>query len=454
MRNIVFAALVSTALAPLTALAQDDTQSQSQQQPRVQGLQDATQSGQQSGAQQLRAVELMDRQVITPQDEQAGSIVGVVQNNQQQFVVVELRADQTRVLVPVERMQVQGQQLVLSGDDLRGARQWQDDMQATYTPVPEQETIRLASASRSGQQQQAQSGQQTTQQTTQQQQTAQTDQGGAQILVEQQPAQVNVQQQPPQIIVRQAPPTIIVQQPQPEIIVRMPEPQVSVAQQQPEVRVEQAQPQVQTNQPQAMVSTEQAQPQVSFERTGEPQVQFQEEQGQPQIRIERMAANESGQQQQAGQKSQQQASQQQASNQGSQQQSGSGFNRERIRQAFGVGQQQQQQGQAGQPQQVAASDLSGMQVYGSDGQAVGTVSRVLRDPTQQEKHYVLLQFSNEAEFGASQVVLPLERLAMQDNKLMVRGVTEQDLQAMETNISAQSFPQVAQDQMINIGGTP
>jgi len=43
---------------------------------------------------------------------------------------------------------------------------------------------------------------------------------------------------------------------------------------------------------------------------------------------------------------------------------------------------------------------------------------------------------------------------MQDGKLMVRGVTEQGLQAMETNTNAQSFPQVARDEMINIGGIP
>jgi hypothetical protein len=85
---------------------------------------------------------------------------------------------------------------------------------------------------------------------------------------------------------------------------------------------------------------------------------------------------------------------------------------------------------------------------------LGKVSRVLQDPTQQDRHYVLLQFNDQAEFGTGQVILPLERLAMQGDKLMVHGVTEQDLQAMETNTNAQNFPQVAQDEKINIGGTP
>ncbi len=417
MRNLIFVALLSsTALVPGIVKAQEENQQIRQQ------------NGQErpAGEQQVRAIELVSMPVVNDQNRRAGIVAGVVERDQQQYVVIETADDRDMLMVELENVRMQGGQLAVSATSLDNAQPWRDDMQASYTPVPEQEPVTLAAIRQEGQQgmQQAQGSQQAQ---------------GAQITVEQQPAQVMVEQQPPQIIVRQAPPTIIVQQPQPEIIVRMPEPQVAVSQQQPQVQIEQPEPEVQTNQAQARVSTQQAQPQVRFERTGEPRVQFQEEQGQPRIRIERM----------------QEGQQQQASRQGTgQQQAGTlRLDQERVRQAFEVGG-QQPQGANAQQQQVAASDLAGMQVYNGRGETLGRVDRVLQDPTQRDRHYVLLQTDQSFGFDQNQVILPLERVSMRNNRLVVTGVTESDLQAMQDTGNLSAYPQVAQGEMVNVGGTP
>lgn len=439
MRNLIFAALLSsTALVPGVVQAQENNQQLRQQ------------SGQEqrAGERQVRAIELVSMPVVDDQNQRAGTVAGVVERDQQQYVVIETAQERNMVMVEIENVRMQGGQLALSAASLRSGQPWRDDMQSSYTPVPEQEPVTLAAMQQGGQ-----GASQETQ--------------GALITVEQQPAQVMVEQQPPQIIVRQAPPTIIVQQPQPEIIVRMPEPQVSVNQQQPQVQIEQPEPEVQTNQAQAMVSTQQAQPQVTFERTGEPQVQFQEEQGQPKIRVERMQAGQQqaaqrrdGQQQSgstqqaAGQRqAAQQSGQQQQAGQEQQQAGAQGFDQERVRQAFEVGG-QQQQGASGQRQQVAASDLAGMQVYNGRGETLGRVDRVLQDPTQRDRHYLLMQTDQSFGFDQNQAILPLERVSMQDNRLVVSGVTESDLEAMQVSGDLSAYPQVAQGEMVNVGATP
>jgi sporulation protein YlmC with PRC-barrel domain len=68
-------------------------------------------------------------------------------------------------------------------------------------------------------------------------------------------AQVDVQQAPPQVNIQQPAPDVSVQQRPPEVTVTQPEPQVNVQQAQPEITVQQ-----------------QGEPQVNIERQGEPQI--------------------------------------------------------------------------------------------------------------------------------------------------------------------------------------
>ena len=398
MKNLLFAALLgSTAMIPVAASAQ---QAQPQGQPQQQQMQQG-QPAQQGQLQEMPVGDLMDREVVSQQGEPVGRVAGVVEREgQEPFLLIEMQQDQSRVLLPLERVNMQGEQLVAQGIGqdgmIQGAQAFDEQQQAEYTEVEAEQSVQVRG------QMQAQAGQQ----------QAQRDPTGALISVDQQPAQVSVQQQPPQIIVRQAPPTIIVQQSQPEIIVRMPEPQVAVTQPEPQVQVEQAQPRVTTDQAQAMVRTEQAQPQVTFERTGEPQIQFQEEAGQPRIRIERMAE---GEQQQAQQQPAQQTQAQRDS-----------------REFFGVGQEPQSTGAVGtaQQQDMAVADIEGRDVYNYEGEELGTVERIIQDP-QSQQFFVVVSHGGFLGLGSEEVVMPLERMVMQgDDRLMIQGVTEEDLEAM------------------------
>jgi ribosomal 30S subunit maturation factor RimM len=413
MKHILFAALLgSTAMMPAAASAQQAQPQQGQPQMQQQQAQQPgqMQPGQQPGQMQAGQLhempvgELMEREVVSEQGEPIGTVAGVVdREGQEQFIVIEMLQDQSQILLPVQQVELRGEQLVAHGavdGRIEGSQPFGEEQQAQFQQVDEQQPVRM------GQQQEAMA---------EQQQPA-----GAQIRVEQQPAQVDVQQQAPQILVRQAPPTIIVQQPQPEIIVRMPEPQVAVQQQEPQVQVEQAQPQVQAEAAQAQVRTEQAQPQVTFERTGEPQIQFQEQEGQPQVRIERMAEGE----QQQMQPDQQQAQQQPAQDQQAQERD--------ARTVFGVGQEPQATGAIGtaEQQQIAVADLEGREVFNYQGEELGTVDRVLQDP-QGQQFYVVVSHGGFLGLGQDEAVMPLERMVMHGDRLLIQGVTEADLEAMD-----------------------
>jgi ribosomal 30S subunit maturation factor RimM len=427
MKHIFFAALLgSTAMMPVAASAQQAQPQQGQPQQQMQAQQPG-QPGQQQAGQisEMPVGELMNREVVSEQGEPIGTVAGVVdREGQEQFVVIEMMQDQSQILLPVDRVEMRGEQVVALGaadGQIQGSQPFGEEQQAQFQQVDEQQPVQMRQAQA---QQQPGQQQQAAQQQTEQQPA------GAQIRVQQQPAQVDVQQQAPQILVRQAPPTIIVQQPQPEIIVRMPEPQVAVSQQEPQVQIEQAQPQVQAEAAQAQVRTEQAQPQVQFERTGEPQVQFQEEQGRPVVRIERMGE---GQQQQAGQQQGQQAQQQPAQQQQAQQQPAQEQTQQRdARTMFGVGQEPQATGAIGtaEQQQIAVADLEGRDVYNYEGEELGTVDRVLQDP-QGQQFYVVVTHGGFLGLGQDEAVMPLERMVMHGDRLLIQGVTEADLEAMD-----------------------
>ncbi|HSO48748.1 MAG TPA: hypothetical protein VLQ68_12550, partial [Rhizobiaceae bacterium] len=81
MRNLIFAALLSsTALVPGVVQAQEENQQIRQQQN---GLE------QRAGEQQVRAIELVSMPVVNDENRRAGTVAGVVERDQQQYVVIE-----------------------------------------------------------------------------------------------------------------------------------------------------------------------------------------------------------------------------------------------------------------------------------------------------------------------------------------------------------------------------
>lgn len=465
MKRLFFAALVgSTALVP-AALTTDATAQQNRQGQDVQILQNQgqtqAQSGQQGGmqssqgrvtAQQMRGQPLMGSQ---------GNRIGTVQQivigrSGQSYAVVQVQGGESRLLPT-------------SAVVLRDGRLFVQDM--TRADVDQ---LRSATEQESGEFERAEAEQvlvvamETTGETERQgsqqrQQTAQAD--GADIVVERtaprlfieqpepevlvDPAEprVTVRQMNPQIIVRQAPPTVTIQQPQPEIIVRMPEPQVDVATGQPDVQVRQGQPQVQVEQPQesasvqvqqgeaqvsiqddqeqAQVSLERGQPEVQFERTGEPEVIFQAEQGQPTVRYERMEQQAGTEQQ--GQPRQQQAQMTQERRGGMQR---SEEQQARIRESLIDENEVEATGAIqAQTQPVAIEELEGQTVYNFRGQELGDVERIVATPD--GEFLVVIGAGGFLGLGEDTVALPLQRLSMRGDELMVRGITESDIENMQ-----------------------
>jgi hypothetical protein len=107
---------------------------------------------------------------------------------------------------------------------------------------------------------------------------------GGQVVVEQEDAKVDVTVPDPDVDVSQGAPVVTVEQPQPEVTVAVPEPTVRVQQQAPIITVEQAQPQVTVRIPEPVVKVMVPKPEVDVD-TGEPIVDL--EQPEPVVRFVR-----------------------------------------------------------------------------------------------------------------------------------------------------------------------
>jgi hypothetical protein len=110
------------------------------------------------------------------------------------------------------------------------------------------------------------------------------DVAGGQVVVDQQDATVDVIVPDPDVNVSQGAPVVTVEQPQPEITVVVPEPNVRVQQQAPIITVEQGQPQITVLIPEPVVTVVVPKPEVDV-NTGEPIVNL--EQPAPVVRFVR-----------------------------------------------------------------------------------------------------------------------------------------------------------------------
>lgn len=325
------------------------------------------------------------------------------------------------------------------------------------------------------------------------------------VSVTQQEPQVRVDQGQPQVIVRQAAPNVRVQipqpiitidQPQPEIIVRMPEPDVAVTSPEPQVEVRQREPQVDVTQPEPRVSVQPqegtpsqqeadvqlqqqepevqiegvgteaqidvqreqpnvqyqaAEPNIEVEQQGEPQVRFNQT-GEPQIRIEQ-ATGDPGEQPQTDQ--QQPAQQQPADQQqrdttppappppdatSEQQQA---VDTDRANRLLSPDQRME----AGRPLEYEAADLSGRELRNARGEELGTVDRVV---VSGDRQYLVLTEGGFLGFGEREVAIPLDSVSVIEGRLVMRGMSQEDIEAMPEFDSAGAQP-VGQDERVLIG---
>jgi hypothetical protein len=313
------------------------------------------------------------------------------------------------------------------------------------------------------------------------------DQADPQVSVTQPEPQVSVQQGQPEIIVRQQQPTIRVQmprptitidQPQPEIIVRMPDPevdvttpqpQVSVNQAQPEVSVEQGQPQIAVEEPtvdveaggeanvtvepgqpivrqeggeggatvnveqsQPVVSYEQAEPKVEFEDAGEPQIQYTQS-GEPNIQVEPMDGNAAPSGGSAAVADGDAAASQATQPQGEDQFASLRAGEEPV--------------EAGQPTSVAASEIIGRNVVNSADEDLGEVERLVQV---NQRLYAVLAEGGFLGLGEREVALPLDAMSIRGDELLLRGMTDEDIEALP-EFDMSTAEDYAADEQVEIG---
>lgn len=281
------------------------------------------------------------------------------------------------------------------------------------------------------------------------------DQAQPQISVQQAAPTVSVRQPQPEILVRQPAPVVTIDIPQPEIIVRMPKPEVAVQQAQPQVQVQQAQPQVHVEQPsQPQVQVQQAQPanvavtnpdtqaQVQVEETGQPKVTFEraepkvtvnQAQGQPTIRMEPMegqGADQGNANQAAADQTANQTAAGQTGNQAAADQTGN------QQQAVLTDQPATSQAQM---QQIALSDLNGRDVVNEQGEKLGTADGVVQSTTD-KKQYLVIKHGGFLGLGEKTTALSLDGLMMRGNKIVVAGLTNDQIRAMPRFEDNRKFP--------------
>lgn len=307
------------------------------------------------------------------------------------------------------------------------------------------------------------------------------------VSVQQQPARVAIQHKPPRVTVRQSQhsivvreqparitvgmPTITIEQDAPEIVITMPDPSIDVAMGEPQVEVRQAPPRVtvavpeprvdlnltagvgEANEPvrtrirrergnaapqqgltrvdsadanvflgeaepnvqvrgldqRPQVSFEGDRPEVTFERAepnvrveGEPEVRF-ERRGEPTIRFEQ-AGGQERQQRFAG-RADRDASERPA--------------------AAAAGRAAPAMGSI-----ITVSKLVGEDVYGANGEEIGSIDRVVR---MDGRTYAIVEHGGFLGLGDTDIPLELTELAMSGDRLVASNLTEERAEAMQAN---------------------
>lgn len=239
------------------------------------------------------------------------------------------------------------------------------------------------------------------------------------IVVQQHQPRITVHQQPPEIIVRQAAPTITVQQPQPEIIVRMPEPDVDVAMPRPKVDINRPQVAVQPPRQQAQVEVQpqDRKPNVRVEKVGQPRLVYQQAPGKPQIRYEGVSSGGHAQPQaQTGSTAPERGA--------------TDEERRRARARLGVGQPNAQpgEGQDAATQRLPVDAVEDLAVYNMRGEKLGDVEEVVADA--QNRRRIVIGHGGFLGIGEDEVAFPVERFGYRGDRLVIRGVTDDDIEQM------------------------
>lgn len=248
----------------------------------------------------------------------------------------------------------------------------------------------------------------------------------AQVFIQQRQPQVTVDQAQPQITVRQPAPTITIDQPQPEIVVRMPQPDVNVATQRPEVTFRMPQPRVSVNRQgeQRVLINPAEQPQVTFERLGQPRLQIRQAPGEPQIRYEQVEAGASSAARSAAAS---RAEQTGSIPRGADRATDRSWVSEASR--LSGANEPVARTPAATPRQMSVSQLLDATIYNGRGQELGEIERIIINVAD-NKRFVVLTSGGFLGLFENEAALPIERIRFENDRLVIRGLTEQDIEQM------------------------
>ncbi len=280
---------------------------------------------------------------------------------------------------------------------------------------------------------------------------------------------VNVNPGQPQIQIHQPAPTVSINIPQPEVTITMPKPEVNVSQAQPKVSVNQQKPQVNVVPSQQQAQTEtngSAQPIVKFTadkakvdvtQPDKPIVHFEQAGANGantaanglndnQLKAETAQANPQGQMPESVNPSDKTAQATQDNGQGQMDQANPGL----VAQDNAQGQMDQAnplggQQAAGAAQQVAVSKLKGMDLMGvNDEQAVGKITAVILDAN--NKPFVIVDKSGQ------KVAVDVDYTRMKGNDLVLSGVSSPDNLPKwdDSKLQSKQVKELTGDQTISI----
>jgi sporulation protein YlmC with PRC-barrel domain len=243
--------------------------------------------------------------------------------------------------------------------------------------------------------------------------------------------------------VRLPQPDVHVAMAQPQVQVHQPQPQVQMAQPQgaPVVQVQRQQPQVEIQQPpqEPQIQVQQAQPIVRYERMGEPRIVYDQAPGQPVVRIEQIPQEPAAQ---AGA----------TMPPGEQRQGMTEEERLRAQQRLMVEDPAEVEANLAQVQTtpVAIGDLDNREVFNARGERLGEVGQAVLDP-RTNRQYLVVERGGFLGIGRDRVAFPIERFWMRGEQLVLRGVTVEDIEAMDHyRDQIQNFQQVADTDRVDL----
>jgi predicted outer membrane protein/sporulation protein YlmC with PRC-barrel domain len=300
--------------------------------------------------------------------------------------------------------------------------------------------------------------------------TLEIQQRAPEVTVRRQSPEVSVRQPRPQITVRQAPPTVTIQQPPPEVIVQMPRPDVNVQSPRPQVSVDVQRPQIRFQesdseprvrfQQQAsdgrQIEFERGQPEVDYQRTGQPRVVYQQSDSEPRVRYQSQAQSGTEGQRSRNQSDRDATDGQRSRNQ-SERNAQQSDNRDWATEARRLTEDDTAteaattgSGGTAQSRSLTAEQLTDLDIYNARGENLGSIDDVIVSAA--GRNYVVLAHGGFLGMFQDEVALPLDRLRYRGDRIVVSGLTEQEISDMpdwETRVPNHQSVDDAQTLQIN-----